>query len=38
MRGVLARLVIRIAEYLDRSLYTVPELDQPNPVYRQSQR
>jgi hypothetical protein len=38
MRGILARLVIRIAEYVDRSLYTVPDLDEPNPVYRLSQR
>ena len=29
MRGILARLVIRIAEYVDRSLYTVPDIDQP---------
>jgi hypothetical protein len=29
MRSILARLVIRIAEYVDRSLYTVPDIDQP---------
>jgi len=38
MRGILARLVNRIAEYVDRSLYTVPDLDEPNPVYRPSER
>ena len=28
MRGILGRLVVWVAEYLDRSLVTVPELDE----------
>jgi hypothetical protein len=28
MRSVLGRLVIWVAEYLDRSLMTVPEIDE----------
>jgi len=29
MRGILARLVMWIAELVDRSLFTVPEIDEP---------